>query len=317
MDNDISVSYQLILDAHKRVKPFIHQTPVFTSSFFNRRTGGELFFKCENFQKMGAFKIRGAANAMLSIGKEQLKAGVATHSSGNHGQAVALVAGLMNIKAYVVVPRSAPETKINAILEYGAEIEYCEPNINSRDITLNELIKRTGARMIHPFNDNSVIAGQGTLALELNQQVPNLDAIVAPVGGGGLISGVAIASHALHPEIQIFGAEPSGADDTFRSLETGSIVPNLYPRSIADGLLATVGTKTFPVIKKEVSSIIKVDDEEIVSAMKMIWERMKIIVEASAAISLAAVFKNPDFFEGKRTGIIISGGNVDLQKRLF
>jgi len=302
-----------IESAHDRIRQHIHRTPVMTSAGIDMMSGGKLFFKCENFQKIGAFKARGAMNAVLSLSKEALQKGVATHSSGNHAQALARAAKMVDAKAYIVMPRTSPEIKKRGVRGFGGEIFECEPTLASRESTLAEVVARTGAYEIHPFNNFDVIAGQATAAKELFEDVPELDIIIVPVGGGGLLSGVALATHFYSPKTMVFAAEPSGADDTSRSMQSGRIEES-QADSIADGLLTTVGDKTFPIIRQYVKEVITVTDEEIVKAMRLIWEKMKIIIEPSCAVPVAAVLKSKGKFQGKRTGIILSGGNVDLER---
>ncbi len=298
--------------AHERIKPHIHRTPILTSSAINRIAGGEILFKCENFQKAGAFKMRGALNAILQLDETVKNKGVATHSSGNHGGALALAARLNSIKAYVVMPETAPQIKENAVREYGATVIKCRPTLQAREETLEKVIRQYGAIFIHPYNNFDVLAGQGTAAKELLEEFRDLDFVIAPVGGGGLLSGTALSVHNINPRTIIIGAEPQGADDAKRSLIAGKIIPSVNPDTIADGLLTSLGDKTFPIIKKHVKDIITVSDAEIISAMRLIWERMKIIVESSSATVLAVVMKNKEMFQGKKTGVILSGGNVDL-----
>jgi threonine dehydratase len=305
------ITRQAIEAAHERIKPYIHRTPVMTCQSIDDRVGGNIFFKCENFQKVGAFKARGAMNAVLSIPENLRGNGVATHSSGNHAQALARAAKILGLKSYIVMPTTAPEIKKRGVLGYGGEIFSCEPNLPSREATLADVIAKTGAFEIHPFNNYEVMTGQATAAKELFEDVATLDHIVAPVGGGGLLSGTAMATHYFSPQTTVFAAEPEGADDAYRSMKTGKIEPS-QSNSIADGLLTSLGDKTFPIVHEFVSEVFTVSDAEIVDAMKLIWERMKIIVEPSGAVPLAAVLKNASRFRGKRTGIILSGGNVDL-----
>lgn len=310
-------SLQTIRQAARRIAPLIHRTPVLTSERINRIAGAEVFFKCENFQRAGAFKMRGAANAVLSLPKAAMAKGVATHSSGNHGQALAKAAQSIGIRAYIVMPETAPEVKKRAVAEYGAEIIFCKPTLEARETTLAAVVERTGASFIHPYNNYDVIAGQGTAAVELIEEIKTLDAIIAPVGGGGLLSGTAIAAKSMLPAIQVFAGEPEGADDACRSLAAGVLIPSSSPNTIADGLLTSLGDKTFPLIRQHITAIMTVSDQEIVSAMRLIWERMKIIIESSAAVPLAALLKNKSQFERQKIGIILSGGNVDLEKLPF
>jgi threonine dehydratase len=300
--------------AAERIGPYIHRTPVLTCSALDRMCDGEIFFKCENFQKVGAFKMRGATNAVFSLGDDEASRGVATHSSGNHAAALALAARCRGIKAYVVMPENAPDVKRNAVADYGAEITFCKPTLAARETGLAEVIDRTGAAFVHPYNDLRVISGQGTAALELCAQAPDLDVIMAPVGGGGLLSGTAIAASGLSPRPLVVAAEPETADDAFRSLRAGRIIPSDNPHTIADGLRTSLGDLTFPIIKKHVSDIITVSEEAIVTAMRLIWERMKIVVEPSAAVPVGALLSKRAQIPGARIGVILSGGNVDLAR---
>ena len=302
-----------IQNTEKRITGYVHRTPILTSTLINKIVSSNLFFKCENFQKAGAFKFRGAVNTVLSLNRNELKSGVATHSSGNHAAALALAAKIRNAKAYIVMPRTAPVIKIKAVKSYGAEIIFCEPTLTAREKTLESIVKKTGAAFVHPYNDLRVIAGQATSAKELLEETPTLDYVIAPVGGGGLLSGTALSSNYFSKETKIIGAEPKGADDAFRSFSEGIIIPSVNPRTIADGLLTSLGDKTFPIIKKYVSEIITVEENSIIQAMLMIWERMKIIVEPSSAVPLASVLENRNKFADKNIGIILSGGNVDLE----
>lgn len=303
-----------IRGAAARIQPFIHRTPVLTCHTLDERSGARLFFKCENFQKAGAFKIRGAANAVFSLIAEEAARGVATHSSGNHAAALALAARWRGICAHVVMPENAPAVKQAAVREYGAEITFCAPTLQAREETLAAVLARTGATFIPPYNDHRVICGQGTVALELLEEVGELDRVITPVGGGGLLSGTAIAVAALAPECRVLGAEPAAADDARRSLQAGRIVSAGNPVTVADGLRTSLGTLTFPVIQRLVSEIITAGEAEIIAAMRLIWERMKIVVEPSAAVPLAAILAKPELFSGKRVGVILSGGNVDLDR---
>ena len=306
-----------IQQAARRIAPLIHRTPVLTNESIDRMAECRIFFKCENFQKAGAFKMRGAANAVLSLSKAERSQGVATHSSGNHGQALARAAQVVGCPAYIVMPTTAPDIKQRAVASYGAHITFCEPTLAARETTLAEVVHRTGATFVHPYNDERVIAGQGTAALELIEEVPSLDTVIAPVGGGGLLSGTAIATHGLLPEAQVVAGEPAGADDAYRSLLAGRIIPSETPQTLADGLLTSLGDLTFPIIQKHVPRIITVSEAEIIAAMRLVWERMKIIVEASCAVPLAALLKEKESFKDQRVGIILTGGNVDLAKLPF
>jgi threonine dehydratase len=297
----------VIEQAHERIKPYIHLTPVMTSAGIDEQAGCKIFFKCENLQKIGAFKARGAMNAVLSLSDTDLKKGVATHSSGNHAQALARAATMKGVKSYIVMPNTSPEIKKRGVLGLGGEIFECEPTIQAREAMLAEVVKKTGATVIHPFNNYAVIAGQATTAKELYEQQKDIDIIIAPVGGGGLLSGTALATEYFSKGTKVIAAEPTGADDTYRGMQSGKIEPS-QSNSIADGLLTSLGDKTFPIIHQYVSDVITVTDPEIIAAMRIIWDRMKLIVEPSAAVPLAAVLKAKDKFAGK----ILSGGNVDL-----
>jgi threonine dehydratase len=312
MDNRM-ISKTDIEDAHKRIKPFIHRTPVLTSASVDDIAGCSVYFKCENFQKVGAFKARGAMNAALSLGPDRVIKGLATHSSGNHAQAIARAGKILGVKSYIVMPRTAPEIKKKGVKGYGGEIFECEPTLAARESTLAEVIKKTGATEIHPFNNYEVITGQATAAKELFEEGPKLDYVIAPVGGGGLLSGTALATKYFSPSTKVIAGEPAGSDDAFRSMKSGKI-EQAQSQSIADGLLTTLGDKTFPIIKELVSEVITVTDEEIIAAMRLIWERLKIIVEPSCAVPFAVVLKEKEKFAGKNVGIILSGGNVDLGK---
>lgn len=303
-----------IREAGERIRPFVHRTPVLTCETLNRMCGGEIFFKCENFQKTGSFKIRGATNAVMNLSDEAAGKGVATHSSGNHGAAVAAAGGWRGVKAYVVMPENAPEVKREAVAGYGAEIVTCRATLEGREEGLAEVVARTGAAFIHPYNDYRVIAGQGTAALELCEEVSGLDIVTGPVGGGGLISGTAIAVSSVSPETAVIAAEPENADDAYRSLEAGRIIPSENPDTIADGLRTSLGDLTFGIIRKRVERIVTVSEEDIVKAMRFIWERMKIIVEPSSAVPLGAILGKRIETAGKKIGVMVSGGNVDMGK---
>ncbi len=308
---------QEILETHERIKPFIHNTPVMKSSFINSFLQCEILFKCENFQKVGAFKFRGASNTVLSLSKEELKNGVATHSSGNHAAAISLAAKMMNSKAYIVMPKTAPAIKRKAVESYGAEIIFSEPTLEDREKNLNEVVEKTGAVFVHPYNNFKVIAGQATCAKEIFEENSNLDFILAPVGGGGLLSGTSLSAKYFSPNTKVVGCEPAGADDAFRSIRDNRIYPSVNPKTIADGLLTSLGDKTFAIIKENVSEIITVQEETIISAMRLIWERMKIIVEPSSAVPLAVLIENKEKFKSKKIAIILSGGNVDVENLPF
>ncbi len=300
--------------AADRIRPYIHKTPVLSSQNLNQLSGARLFLKCENFQKAGAFKSRGATNAVFSLTEDQIEKGVCTHSSGNHAAALSRAAGLRQSKAYIVMPENSSRVKIAAVKNYGGLITFCRPNLKSREETLQKVMEDTGAVEIHPYNDYRIIAGQATATLELLEQAGPLDIILAPVGGGGLLSGTALAAHYFAPGVPVMAAEPAGADDAYRSFYEGKFIPSENPQTIADGLLTSLGTLTYPIIQDYVTDIICVSEEAIIKAMQLVWERMKIIIEPSSAVPVAAVFENPDIFAGKKTGIIISGGNVDLKK---
>jgi threonine dehydratase len=298
--------------AAARIRPHANRTPVMTSQTISAMCGAALYFKCENLQKVGAFKFRGACNAVFSLSDEAAAHGVATHSSGNHAQALALAARLRGIPAHIVMPENAPAIKKRAVQGYGATITYCRPTLEARESTLQAVVARTGAEFIHPYDDWRIIAGQATAAMELLEEQPDLDVILAPVGGGGLLSGTALAAHYRNPGIAVIAAEPSGADDACRSFKAGRIIPSENPSTIADGLLTSLGERTFAVIQRHVRDIVTVSDEAIVQAMRLVWERMKLIIEPSAAVPLAAVLEEKLQLEGRRTGIIFSGGNLDL-----
>ena len=310
--SDSTLSFTDIRNAAARIAPYVWRTPVMRCVHMEQVLGARIFFKCENFQEMGAFKIRGAGNAILSLPDVIAVKGVATHSSGNHGAAVALAARRRDIKACVVMPENASAFKKRAVSEYGAKIIYCESTMAGREAALASYIAETGATVVHPYNDLVVMAGQGTAALELHAEVADLDVMLAPVGGGGLLSGTAVATRHLLPTCKIIGVEPSGADDAWRSLKAGHIDPVAHPDTIADGLRATLGTLTFAVISQQVDDIVRVSDEATVSAMRYIWERMKIIIEPSSAVVVAALREGLVEVKGKRVGAILTGGNVDL-----
>ncbi|MBP6687858.1 MAG: pyridoxal-phosphate dependent enzyme [Lacibacter sp.] len=308
------ITKEQIEQAHERIKPFIHKTPVLTCKTISELAGAELFFKCENFQKIGAFKIRGGMNAVLTLSKEKVVNGIATHSSGNHAQAIAYAARQAGTKAYIVMPDNSPEVKVKAVKGYGAEVTFCENNQQAREETLQAIVDRTGAEFIHPYNDDRVITGQATCAKELTEEIPSLDFILAPVGGGGLLSGTLLSAHYFSPSTKVYAGEPEGAADAVLSLKSGRIETAPYIKTIADGLLTKLGDKTFPIIQEYVTDILTVSDEEIISTLRLVYERMKIIVEPSCVVPLAALLKNKELFAGKRAGIILSGGNVDLKK---
>lgn len=311
------INKQELSAVHERIRPFIHKTPVITSKLLDKISGAGLFFKCENFQRMGAFKMRGATNAILNLSRKQQEKGVVTHSSGNFAQAICLSARSIGIPAYIVMPSTAPQVKKEAVKGYGGRITECPPTLDAREQAAEKIIDETGATFIHPSNDLDVIYGQGTAAMELLEDYPDLELIVTPVGGGGLIAGTALAVHYFGKNCKTIGVEPFEADDAFRSLQSGKIEENESANTIADGLKTQLGDKNFPIIQDLVSEIIRVEEEEIISALKLIWERMKIVVEPSSATALAAVLREKEKFEGKKVGIILSGGNVDLENLPF
>ncbi len=306
-----------LLAAYQRVAPHVHRTPVLTSRLLNKKSGAELFFKCENFQRMGAFKMRGAINAIACLSKNQRETGVVTHSSGNFAQALSLAAKELGVPAYIVMPKNAPQVKKDAVLDYGGQITESESTLPAREAAAQQIVATTGATFLHPSNDTAVILGQGTAAVELLEAHPDLEIILSPVGGGGLLAGTALACAYLGNNCSAMAGEPMEADDAYRSLQTGSIQSNTTVNTIADGLKTQLGDKNFPTIQQHVDQIIRVEEHEIISAMRLIWERMKIIVEPSCAVPFAAVLKQPKIFAGKRVGIILSGGNVDLSKLPF
>ena len=301
-----------LIEARARVEPYAHRTPVLTSAYFDHLTGAELFFKCENFQKVGAFKFRGACNAVFSLSPEELERGVVAHSSGNHAQALALAARLRGTRATIVMPENATAIKVAAVRDYGAKVVLCQPTQESREGETARIVEETGASLIHPFNDSRIVAGQSTAAQELLEDVSELDGILAPVGGGGLLSGCALAAHHFSPATRVVGAEPAAADDAARSLEAGHILPALPPATIADGLLTSLGELTFAIIRDHVERIVTVDEAAIVEAMRAVWERMKIIIEPSSAVPVAALLSGNLGVRSERVGVILSGGNVDL-----
>lgn len=314
---ELPISLAQIREAHARIKPYIHHTPVLTSESINAIAGCEIYFKCENFQKVGAFKARGGLNAVLSIPEEQRKKGVVTHSSGNHAQAMALAARDSGCNAYIVMPNTAPEVKKKAVAGYGAQITFCEPTQAARESNAARIMEETGATFVSPYNDYKVIEGQATATIEFLEEQTDLDFLMVPVGGGGLLAGTALAAHYLKPELQVYAGEPEGAQDAFLSMQKGEVVRIDKPNTIADGLLTTVGDKNFPIIKQLVKGVLVVNDQEIIEAMRLIWERIKIIIEPSCAVPFAALLKNKEKFAGKKVGIILTGGNVDLAKLPF
>ena len=317
MENSLFPTLNDIRFAAVRIKSFIHHTPILSSSAINEIAGCEIFFKCENFQKVGAFKARGAANAVMKLSDEQKRKGVATHSSGNHAAALARAASVAGIPAYIVMPSNAPEIKKKAVKGYGGEIIECEPNLKARETTLEAVVKRTGATFIPPYDFMDVIEGQATCALEFLEDQDDLDILIAPVGGGGLLGGTALLAHYWDADIEVIGAEPTGADDAYRSFKAGRLIPQTKPNTIADGLLTSLGELNFKLIQKYVSDIMLATDPQIIEAMRLIYERMKIIIEPSCAVPLAALLANKKHFSGKKVGIILSGGNVDLGKLPF
>jgi threonine dehydratase len=310
----MQITAEQIQNAHKLITPYIHRTPVLTCRTIDDMAGSNIFVKPENLQKIGAFKIRGAMNAVLSLSEGERKKGVATHSSGNHAQAIAYAARQVKTKAYIVMPDNSPQVKVNAVKGYGAEITFCAPNQQAREATLQEIVDKTGASFIHPYNNYAVITGQATAAKELIEEVPPLDYIVAPVGGGGLLSGTLLSTHYFSPSTIVYAAEPEGAADAILSIKSGQIEKAPFVNTIADGLMTTLGDKTLPIIKEYVKDVLLASDDEIKAAMRLVYERMKIVVEPSAVVSLAVVLKNKDLFAGKRVGVIFTGGNVDLGK---
>jgi len=303
-----------IRQAAERIKPYAHRTPVLTNASLDQKVGARVFLKCENLQKVGAFKFRGACNAVYSLTDEEAARGVCTHSSGNHAQALALAAGMRGIPAYIVMPDNAPAVKKNAVAGYGGVITFCEPTLEARESTMEKIRSETGATVVHPYNDRRVISGQGTAALELLEDVPGLDVIIAPVGGGGLLSGTAIAATELKRGIRVIAGEPEMADDAFRSMQAGEIIPSVHPRTIADGLLTSLGTLTFPIIQQRVEQIVTVSETGIIETMKYIWERAKIIIEPSSAVAVGVLWEKKIDLSGLKVGVILSGGNVDLEK---
>jgi len=303
-----------VRQAAERIRPWAHRTPVLTCSGLDAMVGANLFFKCENFQKVGAFKFRGATNAVRSLSDEEAARGVATHSSGNHAAALSLAARLRGIPAHVVMPRTSNAVKQAAVAAYGGRIVLCEPTLAARETTLETVVAETGATVVHPYNDPLVIAGQGTAAMELLEDVRDLDIVMTPVGGGGLLSGTAIAVTGLSPRTRVVAAEPAAADDAFRSLKEGRILPSVDPRTVADGLLTSLGTLTFAIIRERVWEIVTVGEDAIVAAMRLVWERMKIVIEPSSAVPVGALIEGSVRAPGCRIGVILTGGNVDLDQ---
>ncbi|MDO6729370.1 pyridoxal-phosphate dependent enzyme [Marinovum sp. 2_MG-2023] len=307
-------TYDDMLAAHERIAPHIHRTPVLTSTYLNELTGAELFFKCENFQKAGAFKVRGASNAVFGLSEDEAAKGVATHSSGNHALSLSYAAGRRGIPCHVVMPRTAPEAKKAAVRGYGGIITECEPSTSSREAVFAEVQAKTGANFVHPYNDPRVIAGQGTCSRELIDQTGYLDMVVAPIGGGGMISGTCLTLSTLAPDTAIIAAEPEQADDAYRSFHAGHIIADDAPDTVADGLKVPLKDLTWHFVSNHVSDILTASEQEIIDAMRLIWQRMKIVMEPSSAVPLATILKNRDRFTGKRIGVIVTGGNVDLNK---
>ncbi len=297
-----------------RIAPYIHNTPIMTCKSINALYGLDLYFKCENFQKIGAFKIRGGMNASLQLTKAQLEKGVATHSSGNHAQALAFAAKMLGIKAYIVMPESSPQVKVNAVRGYGAEVTICASNQAARESTLEAIVERTGATFIHPYDNDEVITGQATCVKEIIESIPDIDIVVTPVGGGGLLSGTCLGAHFFKPGLKVYAGEPEGAADAVLSIQSGKVEKAPFVNTIADGLMTTLSERTLEIIKAHVADIILVSEDEIKAALRLVYERMKIIIEPSCAVPLAAVLKNADLFKGKKVGIILTGGNVDLSK---
>jgi threonine dehydratase len=300
--------------AANRIAPYIHNTPIMTCKSINALYGLDLYFKCENFQKIGAFKIRGGMNASLQLTKEQLEKGVATHSSGNHAQALAFAAKMLGIKAYIVMPESSPQVKVNAVRGYGAEVTICASNQAARESTLEAIVERTGATFIHPYDNDEVITGQATCVKEIIDAIPDIEIVVTPVGGGGLLSGTCLGAHFFKPGLKVYAGEPEGAADAVLSIQSGKVEKAPFVNTIADGLMTTLSERTLEIIKAHVTDIILVSEDEIKAALRLVYERMKIIIEPSCAVPLAAVLKNADLFKGKKVGIILTGGNVDLSK---
>ena len=303
-----------VLAAQERIAPYIHRTPVLTSSYLNDLTGAELFFKCENFQKAGAFKVRGACNAVFGLGDGMAAKGVATHSSGNHALSLSYAAGRRGIPCHVVMPRTAPQAKKDAVRGYGGVITECEPSTSSREAVFAEVEARTGAGFVHPYNDPRVIAGQGTCSRELLEQVEGLEAVVAPIGGGGMISGTCLTLSAIAPGVEVFAAEPLAADDAARSFRAGHIIADDAPETVADGLKVPLKELTWHFVSGHVKDVLTATEEQIVDAMKLIWKRMKIVMEPSSAVPLACILANRERFRGRRIGVIVTGGNVDLDR---
>ncbi len=310
----MSVTLTDIRQAAERIRPYAHHTPVLTCESLDRQVGARVFLKCENLQKVGAFKFRGACNAVFSLDEAQAAHGVCTHSSGNHAQALALAARLRGVPAFIVMPENAPAVKKAAVAGYGGQITFCAPTLEARERALEQVRAESGAEMVHPYDDERVIAGQGTAALELLEEVPDLDVIIAPVGGGGLLSGTALAARGLAPRVRVLAGEPELANDAYRSLQAGRVLPSMNPRTIADGLLTSLSERTFGVIRQHVEQIVTVSEAGIVAAMRFVWERAKIVIEPSAAVAVAVLWEGKAHLDGLRVGVILSGGNVDLER---
>ena len=310
----MSPTLQDIQQAAERIQPYAHRTPVLTNESLNQKVNARVYLKCENLQKVGAFKFRGACNAVYSLSEAEAARGVCTHSSGNHAQALALAARMRGIPAYIVMPKNAPSVKKNAVAGYGGQITFCEPTLEARESTLERIRLDTGANVVHPYNDERVIAGQGTAVLELLADIPDLDVIIAPVGGGGLLSGTAIAVNGIKPGIRVIAGEPEMADDAYRSMMEGRIIPSVNPKTIADGLLTSLGSLTYPIIREQVEQIVTVSEQGIIDTMKFIWERAKIVIEPSSAVAVGVLWEKKIDLNGLKVGVILSGGNVDLDK---
>jgi threonine dehydratase len=311
---NMEITKEAVDIAAKTIAPYIHHTPVMTNKSINEMFGLDIYFKCENFQKIGAFKIRGGMFATLSLTDEQKKSGIATHSSGNHAQALALAAKMLGIKAYIVMPKSSPQVKVDAVRGYGAEVIICEANQQARESTLNDIVAKTGATFIHPYDDDRVITGQATCIREFLQDVPDLDAVITPVGGGGMLSGTCLGAHFYKPEMKVYAGEPEGAADAILSVQSGKVEKAPFINTIADGLMTTLSERTLNIIKAYVTEILLASDEEIKQALRLVYERMKIVVEPSAVVPFAALLRNKEKFKNKKVGVIFSGGNVDITK---
>jgi threonine dehydratase len=308
------ITKRAIEQAHKHIRPYIHETPVLQSAAINAIAGADIYFKCENFQKIGAFKIRGGMNAALSLSEAELQRGLATHSSGNHAQAIAFAARQLGVKAYIVMPNNSPNVKIAAVRGYGAEVTLCEPTLEARESTLNSIVEKTGATFIHPFDNEQVITGQATCAKELLKQVPDLQIVMAPVGGGGLLSGTGLSTHYYGKNAIVIAGEPEGAADAILSFKSGKVEKAPYINTIADGLLTNLSERTLSIIREHITDIITVSEDEIKAALRLIYERLKIVVEPSCVVPFAALLKEKERFKDKKVGIILTGGNVDLSR---